>query len=164
MNLLQFYIPEWFFVALNLLILILVLKRFLWSPVNKILEERQAKAVKTEQDSQEAATLRAEMEQLRLQLDADLEARTLEQMKDARSHAGREYDRIVAEAEKKAELILSAANVKAKQEYDRMALELRRQIASVAIEAAGLLTRSNMDAEHNGRLVEAFLEEKEVSA
>jgi len=160
----QFYIPEWFFVALNLLILTFLLKKFLWKPVGKILEDRQAKAVKTEEDAEEAATLRAEMEQLRAQMDADMEARTLELMKEARSRAGREYDRIVADAEKKAGLILSAANVKAQQEQDRVMVEARKSIASVAIEAAGFLVRSGMDTERNDKLVEAFLAEKDVSA
>ena len=164
MDLLQFYIPEWFFVALNLLILILVLKKFLWTPVNKILDGRQELVIKTGEDAEQAANLRAEMEQLRAQMDTDMEARTLELMKEARSQAGREYDRIVAEAEKKAELILSAAKVKADQEQDRVALELRKRIAMVAVEAAGYLMRSNMDTDQNNRLVETFLAERDVSA
>ena len=164
MNLLNFYIPEWFFVALNLIILIFALQKLLWKPVNKILEDRQAKVIKTGEDAEEAATLRAEMEQLRAQVDTDVEQRTLELMKEARSRAGREYDRIVADAEKKADLILSAANVKAQQEQDRLAVEFKKQIAAVALEAAGFLMRSTMDTEQNKRLVEAFLAEKDVSA
>ena len=164
MNLLDFYIPEWFFVALNLLILIAVLKKFLWAPVSKILEDRQAMVAKTGEDADEAATLRAEMEQLRAQMDTDMETRTLQFLKEARSQAGREYDRIVSEAEKKAELILSAAKVKAEQEQERMMVNLKRQITTVAVEAAGFLMRSNMDAEHNNRLMESFLAEKDVSA
>ena len=160
----DFYFPEWFFVALNLLILIFALQKFLWKPVNKILDERQAKAVKTEQDAEEAARLRVEMEQLRSQMDTDMEQRTVELMKDARSRAGREYDRIVADAEKKSELILAAAKVKADQEESRMALEFKRHITATAVEAAGFLLRSSMDTEQNNRLVEAFLAEKDVSA
>ena len=161
MNLLQFYIPEWFFVALNLLILILVLKRFLWTPVNNILDGRRDLVVRTGEDAEQAANLRAEMEQLRLQMDADMEARTLDLMKEARSHAGREYDRIVADAEKKADLILAAAKVKAEQEQDRMELELRKRIAETAVEAAGFLMRAQMDGEQNNRLVEAYLAGKD---
>ena len=163
MNLLQFYIPEWFFVALNLLILILVLKKILWTPVIRILDDRRDLVVKTGEDAEQAANLRAEMEQLRAQMDADVEARTLELLTEARSHAGREYDRIVADAEKKAGLILAAAKVKAEQEQDRMELELRKSIAETAVEAAGFLLRSSMDTEQNNRLVEAFLAERDVS-
>ena len=164
MNLMDFYFPEWFFVALNLGVLIYVLQRILWKPVNRVLEERQDKAARMEQDAEEAARLRDEMEQLRSQMDVDMEQRTLELMKEARSHAGREYDRIVAEAEKKAELILAAAKVKADQEQDRMALEVKRRITATAIEAAGFLMRANMDTEQNNRIVESYLSEKDVSA
>ena len=164
MNLLDFYIPEWFFVALNLLILILALKKFLWKPINRILDDRQDLVIKTGMDAEEASRLRVEMEQLREQMDTDMEQRTLELMKEARGHAGREYDRIVADAEKKAELILSAAKVKAQQEQERILAEARKSISAVAIEAAGFLVRTGMDTEHNDRIVEAYLAEKDVSA
>jgi len=164
MDLFGFYIPDWFFVALNLLILILVLRKILWKPVNKVLEERQARAEKAVQDAEAAASMRTEMEQLRTDLDAELEARTTEQMKEARSRAGREYDRIVTEAESKAELLISTAKTKAEHERESMMLELKRQVASVALEAAGFLLRANMDSEQNKRLVEEFLADKDVSA
>lgn len=164
MNLFDFYIPEWFFVALNLFILIFILKAVLWKPVSKILENRQERVSKTEQDAAEAARLRAEMEQLRSQLEADMETRTTELMKEARSRAGKEYDRIVLEAETKAELIISTAKTKAEHERESMMVEIKGQIVSVAMEAAGLLLRSNMDSERNKRLVEAFLNGEDVSA
>jgi len=163
MNLLDFYFPEWLFVAVNLLIMILVLKKLFWKPVNRILEERQEKAAKTERDAEESARLLDEMEQRRTQLDQDLNVHTTQVMTEARSRAGREYDRIVAEAEKKADLILKAAKSEAQQQQERMAAELKKQLTAAAVEAAGFLMRANMDSEQNQRLVEGFLTEKDVS-
>lgn len=164
MNLLQFNFPEWFFVALNLLILVLILKRIFWKPVTKILEDRQAMAAQTAQDAEEAERIRAEMEQLRTRAEADAEALTAQLLTEARSRAGREYDRIVSEAESRAEMIVATAKVKAKQEQERTIVEVKKQITAAALEAAGILIRENIDSERNNRLVEAYLSERDESA
>lgn len=164
MNLLQFNFPEWFFVALNLVILVLILRRILWKPVGKILEERQAMAAKTQQDALEAQELRAEIERLRAQTEADAEALTAQLMTEARSRAGREYDRIIAEAESRAEMLLVTAKAKAAQEQEKIIIEAKKQITTAALEAAGMLLRVNIDSERNNRLVEAYLSEGNESA
>ena len=164
MNLLDFNIPEWFWVAFNLLVLILALRKILWKRVLGVLEERQGTAVKTMQDAQEAESLKAEMEQLRLRLDGELEAKTAMMMQEARTRAGKEFDRIVAEAEAKAATIISAAKTKAQQERDAVLVEMKGQVAATAVEAAGLLLRANMDSERNKRLLEDFLSEGDISA
>ena len=164
MNLLNFYIPEWFWVAFNLLVLIVILKKVLWDRVRKVLQERQDMVAKSEQDAQETERLRAEIEQLRAEFDKDMEARTIALMKEARTNAGKEYDRIVTQAEEKAGLIVSAAKTKARQEQDVILVEIKKHIAATAIEAAGLLLRTNMDSERNNLLLDDFLSEGEKSA
>ena len=163
MNLLDFNIPEWIWVAFNLVVLIVVLRAILWKRVGKILDARQEMAVKAGQDAEETARLRAEMEQLRATLDEELDAKTAEMMQEARTRAGREYDRIVNEAETKADLIISAAKTKALQEHDSMLADMRKQVASTALEATGMLLHANMDSDRNKLLLEDFLS-REVSA
>ena len=160
----NFYIPEWFWVAFNLLVLIVVLKKILWDRVRKVLQERQDMVVKTEQDALETEKLRVEIEQLRAELDKDLEARTIALMKEARTNAGKEYDRIVTQAEAKAGLIVSAAKTKAQQEQDAILVGLKKYVAATAIEATGLLLRANMDNERNNLLLNDFLAEGDRSA
>ncbi|MCL1834712.1 MAG: ATP synthase F0 subunit B [Oscillospiraceae bacterium] len=160
MNLFDFYIPEWFFVALNLAILVFVLRRVLWKPVNKILDERAEIAEKAAQDAQEAARLLEEMDQLRSKFDADMETLTVELMKDARARAGQEYDRIIGDAEKKADQIIQAAKVKAGQEHDVMMEETKKQVVSVAIDITGLLLGASMDTDKNKALLENYLSGK----
>jgi len=164
MNLLSFYIPEWFWVAFNLLVLILVLRKILWKRVSRVLEERQETVVKTAQDAQDAERLRTEMEQLRAGLNKELDAKTAEMMQQARTHAGKEFDRIIAEAEAKAAIIVSAAKVKAQQERDTMLVEVKEQVAATAVEAVGILLRANIDSERNKRLLEDFLTKGDMSA
>jgi len=108
--------------------------------------------------------LKAEMEQLRASLDAELDAKTVTQMQEARTRAGKEYDRIVSEAEAKAALIVSAAATKARQERDAILVEAKGQVASTAMEAVGVLLHANIDSERNRRLIEDFLSEGDMSA
>ena len=164
MNLLDFHIPEWFWVAFNLLVLILVLRKILWGRVRKVLDEREGIVAKAMQDSEEAGKLRSEIEQLRAKLEEDMEARTVALMQEARTNAGKEYDRIVAEAEAKSTMIISAAKTKARQEHDSILMELKGQVATTAVEAVGLLLRENMDNERNKRLLDDFLSEGDMSA
>ena len=164
MNLLNFNIPEWIWVAFNLVVLIVVLRRILWKRVGKVLDERQETAVKAGQDADEAARLRTEMEQLRADLDKEMDSKTAELMQEARTRAGHEYDRIVAEAETKAGLIVSAAKTKALQERDAVLADMKRQVSSAAVEAAGILLHANIDNERNQRIINDFLAEREVSA
>jgi F-type H+-transporting ATPase subunit b len=164
MNLFNFYIPEWFFVALNLLILIFALKRILWDRVRKVLDERQAVVAKAMQDSEEAAKRKSEIDELHAKLEADMGALTVALMKEARTNAGKEYDRIVAEAEAKSAMIISAAKTKAQQEHNSILLDVKGQVASTAVEAVGMLLRENMDNARNARLLEDFLSEGEKTA
>jgi F-type H+-transporting ATPase subunit b len=161
---LSFNLLDSVFVLFNLIVIVFVLKKLLWKPVNKILAERQAMAEKTEQDSEEAAKIRAEMENARAQQDKDMKVRSDELLREARSRAGVEYDRIVKEAEDKALMITNTATQKARQEQERIMLETKKQVAAVAMEAAGILLRSNMDNERNKNLVEDYLAKKDVPA
>ena len=162
MDLLNFYIPEWFFVALNLLILYLVLKVILWKPINRVLDAREELAAKTARDAEEAERLKAEAELLRERSETDSQARTVELMKDARARAGHEYERIVADAEKKAELLLSASKVRAEREYEVLMAEAKKQVVAVAVDMSGLLLGYDMDSERNKTLLNRYLAEKDV--
>jgi len=159
MNLLDIYIPEWFFVALNLVILVLILKKLLWKPVLGILETRQEIAARADQDAEEAERLRAEMERLRAELDAEMAVRASELMTEARGAAGREYDRIVAEAETRAETIVKLAGMRAEQERERIMSGAREQMAAAVLDVAGSLIRANMDSERNLLLIDEYLKD-----
>ena len=157
MNLFEFYIPEWFFVALSLVILVLALKKLLWKPVNKILDERKEKVSKSLLDAEAIAVEMSTMDERRQTLERKLDKLTAEQMKEARVRAGREYDRIVSEADEKARAIIAAAQTQIRREKDAMLREAKSEIVTAALAAAGVIMEANMDSDQNGRLIEAFL-------
>ena len=160
MNLFDFNIPEWFWVGFNLLVLVLILKKILWDKVQKILDERQEIAVKAGLDATECERLRSESQELRAKLDDDLKNQAMEMTQSARSSAGKEYDRIIAEAEEKSALIVSAAKVKANREREVILSLAKDEIVTTAINAAGLLLRANVDNEKNDLLIREMLEKR----
>jgi F-type H+-transporting ATPase subunit b len=163
MNLLDFYIPEWFFVALNLVVLVAALRKLLWKPVTQIMEDRQAKIARALLDAEEAEAQARQMDERRVQQEAELEKMTREKMREARERAGREYDRIVAEAGDKAAIIIAGAEAKARQEQARILNEVREQMTDIVLRATTALIEEKMDGETNRRLVKAILDREEVA-
>ena len=163
MNLLDFYIHEWFFVALNLVVLTAALRKLLWKPVTQIMEARQEKITRVLQGAEEAEEQVRQMEARQAQQEAELEAMTREKMREARERAGREYDRIVAEAGEKAAVIIAGAEARARQEQARILHESREQMTDIVLKATTALIEEKMDDEANRRLVRAILEKEEVA-
>ena len=164
MNLFDFYIPEWVFVFLNLLILVFALKKLLWGPVNKVLDKRQAIIEKSMEDAQAAAAGKNDLDRRLAVFEGDMDKRSQEMMKEARTRAGVEYDRIVEEAKNKEKQILTAARIQAGQYRESALNAAQAEIIATAVEMACFLMESRMDEAQNELLVASFLERKGVRA
>jgi F-type H+-transporting ATPase subunit b len=162
MNLFDFDIPEWIFVAVNLLILVFVLKKILWEKVIKILDERQENIEKALENARSIEDGLKEMENLKAAFDEDISQQTTVQMQDARRRAGREYDRIVAEAESKARQIVATAQTQAERASESLLNDAKDEIAAAVLEMTGILLEANMDNSQNERLITSLLERKDV--
>lgn len=162
MSLFEFNIPEWIFVALSLLILIFFLQKFLWKPVGDILEKRQANVIKAQRDAEAVKADMLALESVHTEMENDLEKMSVEKMKDARVRAGREYDRIIAEAESKAHAIVNSAHAQAERERENMLVTAREDIITASLAIAGTLLETTMDSEQNRRLVHELLLRKSV--
>lgn len=160
MDLLSFYIPEWFFVALSLVILVLVLWRLFWKPVGRMMDERQKRVEQAMADAEAVSAEKQRMEAYRADFQTDMDRKTAEMMQEARVRAGKEYDRIVAEADERARSIVSAAEVRAQRERDALATEAKAEIKAAALAVAAALLEANLSPEQNDRLMEAALAQR----
>ena len=145
--------------TVNFLLLLFVLQRFLYRPVLQMLDERQRKI----RESVEAADrMRQETAQ------ADLER--AEALRDARrqaeeivTRAMQEADRLRADAreqaQEEAQRIITRAEQEAAAERQQAMLELRRQVADLAVLAASKVIERNLDERTNRVLIEQFLSE-----
>lgn len=122
--------------VVNFGLLMALLWHFLYKPVMKMLEERQALVAKGVEDAKKADELLggADEEAKKRILQGDEEAERL--IKDARQTAGEERIRLVKEAEIRAKRIEEDAKAKAEEASAKMFRESEREIARLAILAA----------------------------
>jgi F-type H+-transporting ATPase subunit b len=152
-------IPKLLFQVINFLLLLYLLNRFLFKPVLKLLDERGARIRKGLEDAEAAAHDRelakaereAAMDEARKEAQAMI-ARATKIADDSRAE-------ILAAAKEQAEKVTTRARAEITAEKERAMAELRATVADLALEAAGRLVRSEMDAPAQRRLVEEFLAE-----
>ena len=143
----------------NLFIIFLILKKFLWKPVKKMMEQRQAMVDKQFADAA-AAQAQADANQAQWAeklAGADDEANS--RIAAADETARRHGDRIVAEAKDKAAGILRQAESEAQLERQKATASIKGEIASVSAELAEKLLEREVNPADHTRLIESFLDE-----
>lgn len=156
-------IDIWNFIwaAINLILLLILMKIFLFKPIRKMMDER-TRMVQEELDS--AKKSREEAEELKTQYQDDIEAAKDEAQKIIdKANADAEIERaaIIKRSHEEAERIVSDAGKTIENERKRVLAQAQTQIADLAIEAASKIVGENVDDEKNRRLVDKFLEEEE---
>ncbi|HET6820754.1 MAG TPA: F0F1 ATP synthase subunit B [Candidatus Limnocylindria bacterium] len=152
-------LPKLLFQVFNFLLLLYLLNRFLFKPVLKLLDERESRIRKGLEDAEAAARDR---ELARAEREAALdEARKEAQAMVARANKIAEDSRteILADAKEQADKVATRAREEITAEKEKAMAELRSTVADLALQAAGRLVRSEMDAPTQRRLVEDFLKE-----
>lgn len=148
--------------VLNVLILFILLRIFLFKPINKMLDERTQSVQKDIDDAERA---KKEAEELKEQYSASLSEAREEAgklLRQAHDEAEIEREAIIRKSHEEAESIVSAASETIENERKRVIRQAHSQIADLAIEAASKIVEANLDDEKNRRLVDEFLSEEEV--
>lgn len=147
----------------NILILFVLLRIFLFKPVHKFMDERTA-SVQNDLDS--AKKSKEEAEALRQNYEDTLSnARTEadEIISKAREEAVMEKERIIRQSQEEADQIITEANKTIENERKRAMQQAQSQIADLAIEAASKIIGENVDNDRNRKLVDDFLSDEEVN-
>lgn len=155
-------IDIWNFIwpAVNLLLLFIVLKIFLFKPVNKIMDER-TRSIQNDIDS--AKKSREEAEALKQKYADDLsnakeEARRI--VMKAQDDAAAEKAVLMERSKEDADKLVADANKAIENERRRVLQQAQSHIADLAIEAASKIIGENVDDEKNRRIVDEFLSEE----
>lgn len=149
----------WTFIAqiCNLLIQMLLFKKFLFKPVQAIIAKRQEEVGKIYSDAEEARASaehdKAEYaEKLR---DANEEASRI--VKTASEAAGRQGEEIVLEAQQKAQSMLKKADADIAQERAKAMSEIKNDISSMAIGIAQKVVEREIKPEDHDKLIADFI-------
>lgn len=147
------------FVAINLLILFLFMRKFLFKPITNLMESRKNSI---EQGLKDAENAKLEAAEARKKYDEQMKSIKLDGDKllnEAREKAAREYDEIIANAKKDALAIIQKGHEDVERERAEMLKQTKQQIAVLAIAAATKLVQANMDTEANKAMVDKFIDE-----
>lgn len=142
---------------IGFLLLVAVLRKFLYSPVTTMLENRKEEIANTyaaaERERNTMEGLRQDYEK-RL---AGIEAEAHERIQAAIKEAQGIRDEIIEDARAKAESILLRGEEELVREREKAVEELRAEVASLVIAASSNLLERSLDDESHRKLIDDFI-------
>jgi len=142
---------------LNLLVMFLILKKFLFKPVQKVLADRQNEVDEVysaaEADREAASTMKSEYEQhlATAREEAD------DIVRSATQAAQRRSDAIVEEANAQATHVKQRAEQEIELERRQMLADVRSEISDMAVAIASKVVERELNADDHASLVDEFI-------
>ncbi len=142
----------------NLLILFLILKKFLFKPVKKVLSDRQNAVDTMYSDANEAKMEAiAEKEQWEEKLkNADIEADTV--IKEASETAEKRGEKILADAKEKAESIVRQAESEAQLRLKKAEAGIKTEIVNVSYALTEKMLEREINPDDHRALIDSVIE------
>lgn len=145
------------FTIINILILYFIVRKFLFKPVQKILDARQAEIDGQYADAEETQTA---AEELKKQYETSMNNIAEEKesiLSEAREKAGREYEKILDEARAQADKIVEDAKKDADAEQLRRRQQAQEEIADLVMAATAKIVASKQSEEADRELYNQFI-------
>lgn len=144
---------------INLLLIFLILKKFLYKPVQNVMSKRQEEIdahYKTAEDAEKDALEAKEKYETKLS-SADSEAEAI--LKEASLRADRRGERIVEEAREKAGVIVRQAQAEAALERKKATEGIKREIVDVSACLSEKILEREIKTEDHRKLIDSFISE-----
>ncbi|MGN0483461.1 MAG: F0F1 ATP synthase subunit B [Lachnospiraceae bacterium] len=145
------------FTLINLLVLYLILKKFLFGPILSVMKQREDMI---EGKFTEAETAKNRADALKLQYEEKIKTAEVESsqiIEKAKSSAAAQYDAKVKDADDKAKFILAKAQEQISLEREKTLKDLESQIAGIALTAADKIVAERADDAKNQSMYDEFL-------
>lgn len=142
----------------NLIILFLLLKKFLFKPVNKVLSDR---AAEIENTYKAAAETRRDAENMKDEYEKRISKAKSEAdgiIKTAVEKADRRGENIVNEANEKARHLMEKAQKQIDMDKEKAVKEASDDIASMAVDVAEKLINKKLDASDDDKLISDIID------
>ena len=141
----------------NLFIQVYLIRRFLFKPINEILEKRKAKAdaqiQEAEKANSDAQAMKAEYEQNML----EAKNRANEILTTAQKTASITSEEMLKEATQQAAAIKEKAEADIAQEKRKAVNELKNEIGGIAMEIAGKVIEREISEKDHEKLIDEFI-------
>ena len=153
-------IIPWTFIAqiLNLFIQMYLIKRFLFKPINAMLDKRKAMAdaeiQQARREKNEAMTLKSSYENSLTQ--ANAEANSI--LQNAQKDAAARSEAIINDAQSQAANLKAKAEADILQEKKKAVNDIKNEIGGIAMEIAGKVVEREINEEDHKKLIDEFIE------
>ncbi|MBQ8647081.1 MAG: F0F1 ATP synthase subunit B [Oscillospiraceae bacterium] len=153
-------IVPWNFVAqiANLLITMLLVKKFLFDRIQKVLDQRQAmcnaQLQEAEAAREAAQTAQAEYEQALAQARAEAG----EILQAANRTAAARSEEMLAEARRQAQAMLAKADADIAQQRKKAVNEVKDELGGIAVDIAAKVVGREVSAEDHAALIDEFIQ------
>ena len=149
------------FTLLNLVLTFLILKKFLFKPVNKMIDDRQKEVddifAEAEDAKQKAETMRADYDRKL----AEAKETSAQIVSDATREANRRGEEIIRQARADADALREKAGADIALERKKALNEVKSDISRIALDIAEKVVERELNANDQDRLIESFLRDME---
>ena len=147
------------FTLVNTIVLFLVLKKFLWGPVMKMIADRQQEIddlyAAAGGEKEQAQQLRAEYENKL----AEAQQTGDRLVKEAMARGQQRQEEILRQANADADAILRKAQADIAREKKKAVDDARNEIAGLAVDIAGKVVGEHLDPAQQAALVDKFIDD-----
>lgn len=147
------------FTMINLLVLYLLMKRFLFKPVNNIIAQREEAIKKQFEDAEESKKKAAQIQQQYEEALANAKEDSAKLVQEAKEKAKTEYERIVKSADSEVTRKMQKAEETIAEEKARSLRSIETEIENLVVVAASKVVGNKVSAENSQKLYDDFLTE-----
>ena len=142
---------------ITFVVVLVILKAKAWGPLLAALDERE-RSIREALESADRAREEAQVQQAEHEkrlIEAESQARQI--VSEAREAAEKVGQKVVADAKEEAERMADRAREAIQFEKRAALAELRREVADMAVGAAGKILNAELDADRNRKLADDFI-------
>ncbi len=145
------------FTFCNMMITFAVLKKFLFKPVKKMIDDRQAEIDTMYADADVAKQKAAELEQEYQQHLQSIRDERDTLLREATARAQKREEEIVGEARAEAAALRAAAEADIAQERKKAVNDLKNEIGGIAVDIAGKVVEREINETDHKALIDEFI-------
>lgn len=141
------------------IILLLLLRKFAWGPLKKVMDDRE-RSINSDIDEAEHAKLNAQrLEEENRQKLKETQEEVHKIIEDAKIQARRQQEEIIHEANQRANGMIETAQSEIKSEKERALAEINNQVSEISVLIASKVLRKEISEQDQKALVEKYIKE-----
>ena len=146
------------FTWVNMFILFTIVKKLLFKPVMKVLDQRDAEIKKSYDEANQANEKAVNLEKEYSEKMAQARDESGEIIKQAALSAQRREQEIISDAQEKVAIMTKRAEAEIAQERKKAYQEIKNDISDISVAIAGKMVQREITAEDHRALISQFIE------